>query len=78
MGNFRPLPVKCWEAFLVFNGFKFDRINSSHHHWKKPGILRTVTFWGNEKQVPALHLKTCCRTIGCTIEYLMEWAEKNC
>ena len=77
MGNFRPLDLKCWEAFLIKCGFDKDRISSSHHQWKKHG-KRTIPVWGNEKQIPAFHLRTGCSSIGCSINDLYGWAEKNC
>jgi predicted RNA binding protein YcfA (HicA-like mRNA interferase family) len=77
MGNFRPLPTKCWVAFLIFKGFKYKRTESSHHQYTKPGH-RTIPVWGNEKEIPAFHLRTSCRTIGCTIDELYKWAEANC
>jgi hypothetical protein len=77
MGNFRPLPTKCWERFLIFHAFKQSRIAASHHQWTKKGC-RTIPVWGDEKQIPAFHLKTGCRTIGCTLEDLYKWAEENC
>lgn len=77
MGNFRPLALKCWTRFLAYMGYEYDRTKASHEHWKKPGY-RTVTFWGNEKQVPPLHLKTCCTSMGCSLEDLYAWADKNC
>ncbi|MDF2381046.1 type II toxin-antitoxin system HicA family toxin [Nostoc ellipsosporum NOK] len=77
MGNFRPLRTKCWEKFLRSLGFSLSRISSSHHQWTKEG-KRTITFWGNKPEVPAFHLKTCCSSIGCSMEILYQWAEKNC
>ena len=77
MGNFRPLSTKCWEAFLKYKGFVYDHTSSSHDQWKKAGF-RTIPVWGNEKQIPALHLRTSCKTIKCTIGEIYEWAEKNC
>lgn len=77
MGNFRPLPTKCWEAFLFFKGFRHTRTASSHDQWTKKGY-RTITVWGDEKEIPAQHLKTSCRTIGCTLDELYEWAARNC
>lgn len=78
MGNFRPIPMKCFLAFIAQYGFKFDRISASHHIYSKRGALRPITIQGNEKMVPAFHLKTNCRTIGCTTKELYDWAEKNC
>jgi len=77
MGNFRPLPVKCFEAFLIANGFIKDRISASHHIWTKKGVCRSVVIQGNEKEVPAFHLRTNCRTIGCTLDQMYSWAEDN-
>jgi hypothetical protein len=77
MGNFRPLPLKCWESYLQFCGFIKNRISSSHHQWTKKGY-RTIPVWGDEKEVPAQHLKTGCATLGITTAILYAWAEKNC
>lgn len=77
MGNFRPLATRCWEKFLTFHGFKYSRTKGSHDQWSR-NKFRTIPVWGDEKQVPALHLKTGCATIGCTIEELYRWAAKNC
>lgn len=78
MGNFRPLSTKCWELFLTKNGFKYSgRTKGSHDQWTKKGY-RTIPVWGDEKEIPAQHLKTGCRTIGCTLEDLYTWADNNC
>lgn len=75
--NYRPLPTKCWESFLTQMGYSYNRTASSHDQWVKKNS-RTIAVWGNEKQIPAMHLKTSCRTIGCSLEYLYNWADKNC
>jgi hypothetical protein len=31
-----------------------------------------------KKEIPAQHLKSGCRTIGCTLEDLYAWADTNC
>ena len=77
MGNFRPLPLKCWEAYLTLCGFSKNRISSSHHQWTKHGF-RTIPVWGDEKEIPATHLKTGVSTIGVTLSILYSWAESNC
>ncbi len=75
MGNFRPLPLKCWAAFLRFNGYAETRISASHHQWTKKGF-RTIPVWGNEKEIPAAHLKAGCFTIGCSLELLYNGLNK--
>ena len=77
MGNFRPLPLKCREAFLIFNGFAYHRTTASHDQWTKKGF-RTIAVWGSEKEIPAIHLKTSCATMGTTLNALYSWADKNC
>ena len=78
MGNFRPLPRKDFEKFLTFNGFSLIRVKGDHYIWKKKGGKRSIPIQGQEKDVPALYLKTSCRTIGCTMENLYKWVEENC
>jgi predicted RNA binding protein YcfA (HicA-like mRNA interferase family) len=41
MGNYRPLPTKCWELFLQRHGFKNGRTKGSHDQWTKKGS-RTI------------------------------------
>jgi predicted RNA binding protein YcfA (HicA-like mRNA interferase family) len=77
MGSFRPLDTKCWEKFLTFKGYQYIRTSASHDQWTKQGY-RTIPVWGNKKQIPPLHLKTSCRTIGCTLQELYDWADENC
>ncbi len=74
---YKPLPTKCWEAFLRSKGYAYSRTAASHDQWTKKGS-RTIPVWGNEKEIPALHLKTSCRTMGCNLEEVYEWAAKNC
>ena len=77
MGNFRPLPTKCWEKFLTFKNFKYKRTTGSHDQWVKSSF-RTIPVWGDEKEIPPQHLKTSCRTIGCELSELYSWADANC
>ena len=78
MGNFRPLPTKCWEAFLKKHGYIYSgRTKGSHDQWTKGGH-RTIPVWGNEKQIPAFHLRTGCKSIGVDVNELYSWADENC
>lgn len=77
MGNFRPLPTACWIALLTMLGYTEKRISSSHHQWTKPG-KRTIPVWGNEKEIPAMHMKTCGRGMGWSLNDIYAWAGKNC
>lgn len=78
MGNNRPLPTKCFIAFLLMHGLTCDRISSSHHQYKKKGLIRTIPVWGDEKEIPAMHLRTSCKTLGVTMQELYDWAAKHC
>jgi len=64
-------------SFLTAMGYRYRRTQGSHDQWTKSG-KRTIPVWGNEKEIPAQHLKTSCRTIGTTLEDLYAWADKNC
>ena len=74
---FKPLNTSCWEKFLTSKGYKYSRTAGSHDQWTKK-LHRTIAVWGNEKQIPAFHLKTSCKSIGCTLEDLYKWADENC
>lgn len=74
----RPLATKCFLAFIEFMGFKYSRTESSHDMYTKKGCLRSIVIRKKDKDIPALHLKTNCKTIGCTLPELYKWAEKNC
>lgn len=58
-------------------GYDCIRTKGSHDQWTKKG-KRTIPVWGNEKQIPARHLKGDCKSIGITIENLYKWADNNC
>ena len=74
----KPVKTKCWEKFLAHSGCYFVRIRSSHHHWKCPGCLRTVTFWGAKKEVPRFHINSCLRTMSISPEDFNAWEAENC
>lgn len=74
---FKPVPTKCWENFLILHGFKYDRTRGSHDQWIKNNH-RTIPVRGNEKQVPPLHIKTGCFSIGCSTDDFYNWAAENC
>ncbi len=59
-------------------GYSYARTVASHEHWIKKGIYRTITFQGADKDIPGLHLKTNCKTMGCTLKDLYDWAAVNC
>lgn len=77
MGNYRPLPTKCWEAFLSKHGFIYSRTKGSHDIWTKLGF-RSIPVWGDEKEIPAMHLKTGCSILLVTMDELYRWAKENC
>lgn len=78
MGNNRPLPTKCWENFLISKGYYHSHTSASHHIWTKKGTSRPIPVWGSKKEIPADHMRTSARTIGCTIKDVYDWAETNC
>ncbi len=77
MGEFRPLRTSCFEKFLSFHGYKYHRTTASHDQWTRAG-KRTIPVWGDEKEIPAMHLRGNCKTIGCTMDEMYAWAKINC
>jgi hypothetical protein len=74
----RPLGTKCFQVFLTLKGFSYSRTKGSHDIWVKKGSPMSIPVRGNDKQVPADHIRGNCRTIGCTVQELYAWADKNC
>ncbi len=75
--NYRPIATKCFEKFLASLGYTYKRTKGSHDQWTKPG-KRTIPVWGDEKELPAFHLKGDCTSIGVTLAFLYDWAKTNC
>lgn len=78
MGNFRPIATKCWIAFVNFMGYSYNRTNGSHDIYTKINSKRSIVLRSADKDVPALHLKTSCKTMGIELQYVYTWATKNC
>lgn len=77
MNNFRPIPTKCWENFLKSHGYKLSRIRGSHYQYTKRDA-RTIPVWGDEKEIPAFHIKSALRNMGMTLDEFYEWSVENC
>ena len=75
--NFRPFPTKCGEMFLIEIGQSHKRTKGSHDQCSKPNY-RTIPVWGDEKEIPAFHLKSSCKSMGKTLDDLYLWADANC
>ncbi|HCS20786.1 MAG TPA: hypothetical protein DIW47_09540 [Bacteroidetes bacterium] len=73
-----PVLTKCWESYLVFKKCRFDRQQGTHHHWKCPDCWRTVTFWGNKKEVPRFHIINNLRNLGVSNGEFNKWVKENC
>lgn len=76
--TYKPLRTKCWENFLTHKGYKYNRTKGSHDIWTKKGSPRSIPVWGDEKEVPSMHIQASCRTIGCTTDEVYSWANANC
>ena len=71
MGNNRPVKKEDWIRFLQHYDCKEVRHKgTSHQHWKCPNTFRTITFRGQGKEIPALHLKTNLTSMGYDLNYL--------
>lgn len=79
MGGFnKPIPTKCWEKFLKSCNCGFVRQKSSHHLWKCPNAIRTITFWGDKKDVPRFHINSNLESMGKTKKEFNDWIKENC
>ena len=76
--NDRPIPVKCWIAFLTSLGCVEKSVNASHHKWSCPGCLRSIIFRGAKKEIPRFHIRTNLKTLGVSNSDFNKWAAENC
>lgn len=77
MNNFRPVPTKCWEKFLKSQGYTLSRVRGSHYQYTKRDA-RTIPVWGDEKEIPAFHVKKALENMGWTLEMFYGWSDFNC
>ena len=77
MGKNRPVNINDWIDFLKYNDCEYLRKKGSHVHYKCPGCFRTITFRGNSKDIPALHLQTNLRSMGKSLSDLYTWIENK-
>lgn len=71
----RPIRIKDWIRFLKAIGLVElpGTSGTSHCQWNYPkesgmSLSRPITFRKSEKDIPALHIKTCLRTLNMTWE----------
>ena len=74
----KPTKTKCWEAFLKYHGYEHNkRTKGSHAIWEK-SRCRPIPVWGAKNEIPAMHIRSSCLTIGCTVDSFYKWADENC
>lgn len=63
----KTIDTKLFKKYLKSIGLEYKRTKASHEIWdrKKPPLLdRPITFRGEEKQVPTLHIHTNLITLN--------------
>lgn len=77
MTNYRPTKTSCFIKYLASLDCIEMRTRGSHTQFKCPEAIRTVTVRKNDKEVPALHIKTNLSNIGLAIGDYYKWASEN-
>ncbi len=78
MGNDRPVPTKCWEKFLKSKDCYYKSTEASHDKWRCKGCIRSIIFWGNQKEIPFAHIKTNLTSMNISKEEFWNWIKENC
>lgn len=78
MSNDRPVPTKCWRNFLKHNGCEYKSTEASHEKWRCKQCLRSIIFWGSEKEIPFNHIKTNLATMNVPKADFWAWVKINC
>ncbi|AEA42971.1 type II toxin-antitoxin system HicA family toxin [Fluviicola taffensis] len=78
MGNNRPVKTTCFLKYLASKKCIEKRTKGSHTQFKCGSCWQSITVRKADKEIPALHIKTNCQTLGVTIEDFYKWAADNC
>jgi len=62
-----PVDNKTWRKFLNHIGCKKIRQKGDHLVYSREGLIRPIIF-RSRGDVPILHIKTCLKTLGMTIQ----------
>ena len=77
MSNDRPVPIKCWIKFLQSKECVYKSTEASHHKWRCKGCIRSIIFWGDEKEIPFGHVKTNLTSMNVS-KGVWQWVKDNC
>lgn len=69
----RPVPREKWIQFLKDQGLEKVRTKGSHDIWDHPGrkLTRPIVFRTKDRDIPRLHLETCLKTLGMSVNEFM-------
>lgn len=70
--SFRPIPKNKYIRWLKFKGLVYIRTSASHELWDSldGAYDRPITFRTMDKDIPPLHLKSNCDTMGVSMKDL--------
>ena len=70
MPPYQSIPFRKYVRFLKSKRLVLQRTTSSHEIWNHPDkpFLRPLVIRRKDKDIPFLHIKTNCETMGITLE----------
>jgi len=78
MGNNRPVKTKCFIKYLLHLGCEKKGVKASHHKYKCPNCQRPIIIREADKEIPPMHVRSCAKTLGVSVQTIYDWIEKNC
>jgi hypothetical protein len=75
----KPVDTYIFIAFLEHLGLQAVRSKESHEAWNREinPLDRPIIFRPSNKQIPPLHIRTNCLTLGWSVNDFWKWVEQN-
>ena len=72
MARITPVKTSLFRKFLELQGLEFKRIKGDHEIWKRPKLIRPVTFPNKDKEVDPFVIESNLKTLQMEKEEFLE------
>ena len=77
MIKLKNIPLKTFRHYLVWCGLSHIRTKGGHEVWSAKGLTRPVILQTHVDPIPEFIIKNNLRTIGKSVEHLIEFLAKQ-
>ena len=75
----KPVDTSIFIAFLEHLDLKAKRHKGSHQAWNRDDdpLDRPIIIRPKDKQIPSIHIRTNCQTLGWSVNDFWKWVQKR-